>query len=191
MIVGPEGWGPVPVHLRRNIPEIVEALRDHPELGKRLFWLEGISDEYLERVYAASVCLIAASENEGFGLPLIEAARHRLPILARDIPVFREVAGKHASYFSGKGPKDLARAVKDWLALFAQDRHPRSDDLPWLTWAQSAERLKQILMAEDSSGPARDTAAGSERSRPNETTGARNGQTEAWPRDDWPSPSSG
>jgi len=40
------------------------------ENRKRLFWLEGISDEYLEKVYAASSCLIAASEGEGFGLPL-------------------------------------------------------------------------------------------------------------------------
>lgn len=34
VIVGPEGWGPVPVDLRRNIPEIVKALRNHPELGR-------------------------------------------------------------------------------------------------------------------------------------------------------------
>ena len=89
----------MPHDQRRTIPTIVEKLRHHPELGKRLFWLEGISDEYLEKVYATCVCLIAASEDEGFGLPLIEAARHRIPILARDIPVFREVAGDHASYF--------------------------------------------------------------------------------------------
>ena len=56
-----------------------------------MLWLEGISDEYLDKVYAASTCLIAASEGEGFGLPLIEAAQHKLPIIARDIPVFREV----------------------------------------------------------------------------------------------------
>ena len=49
------------------------------------FRLQGISDEYLEQVYAASTCLIAASINEGFGLPLIEAARHGIPIVARDI----------------------------------------------------------------------------------------------------------
>ena len=138
-VVGTEGWG----------PEISKTLRGHSEMGRRLFWLEGISDEYLDRVYAASACMVAASEGEGFGLPLVEAARHKLPILARDIPVFREIAGAHASYFSGKDPEGLAYTIKDWLALRAQNRHSKSDDMPWLTWAQSAERLKRILLDYD------------------------------------------
>jgi glycosyltransferase involved in cell wall biosynthesis len=136
-IVGKRGW---------NVDEITEALRGHPEYGKRLLWLEGISDEYLEKIYAASACLIAASEGEGFGLPLIEAARHSIPILARDIPVFHEVAGEHMSYFAGREPGDLARAVKDWLVLYGDDRHPKSGNMPWLTWAESAERLKDLLL---------------------------------------------
>jgi glycosyltransferase involved in cell wall biosynthesis len=90
--------------------------------------------------------LIAASQGEGFGLPLIEAARHKLPILARDIPAFREVAGGHASYFTGKEPGDLANALKNWLALRAENRHPKSDNMPWLTWAQSVEQLKGVLL---------------------------------------------
>ncbi|WP_115760418.1 glycosyltransferase, partial [Escherichia coli] len=90
---------------------------NHAERNRRLFWLDGVSDEYLEKIYAASDCLIAASEGEGFGLPLIEAAQHKLPIIARDIPVFREVAGNHALYFSGATPDTLANAVKEWLTL--------------------------------------------------------------------------
>ena len=128
---------------------LVERLRTHPELGKRLFWLEGISDEYLDKIYAASACLIAASAGEGFGLPLIEAARHKLPILARNIPVFREVAGTYASYFNGNKSDDLACAIHDWLALFVKDKHPKSANMPWLTWAQSAERLKAVLLGND------------------------------------------
>jgi glycosyltransferase involved in cell wall biosynthesis len=137
IIVGKQGW---------MTETFVTRLRSHPELGKRLFWLEAISDEYLERCYAASTCLIAASYGEGFGLPLIEAARHKLPILARDIPAFREVAGGHASYFSGKEPRDLANALENWLVLRAENRHPRSDHMPWLTWAQSVEQLKGIML---------------------------------------------
>jgi len=140
VIVGKQGW---------MVEPLIKRLRNHPELGKRLFWLEGISDEYLEKTYSACTCLIAASEGEGFGLPLIEAARHKLPILARDIPVFREVARGHASYFGGKEPDDLANAIENWLALHAKNSHPKSDDMPWLTWAQSAERLKAVLLQGD------------------------------------------
>ncbi|MBS3984057.1 MAG: glycosyltransferase [Selenomonadales bacterium] len=137
VIVGKQGW---------MVEELVQRLSHHPELGRLLFWLQGISDEYLERVYAASTCLIAASEAEGFGLPLIEAARHRLPIIARDIPVFREVAGEHAFYFKGEWPEEMAEAVQRWLALHAEERAPKSDGLPWLTWEQSAKVLASMIM---------------------------------------------
>lgn len=136
VFVGKQGW---------MVETLVERLRTHPELGKRLFWLEGISDEYLEKVYAASTCLIAASYGEGFGLPLIEAAKHKLPIIARDIPVFREVAGEHAFYFSATKPKDFAIAIKQWLALYDQGVHPRSDNIPWLTWKESAHNLLSAM----------------------------------------------
>ena len=149
VIVGKEGWVGLPDGQRRTIPTIVTTLRKHSQLGKRLFWLEGISDEYLERVYDTSACLIAASEDEGFGLPLIEAAQHKLPILARDIPVFREVAGEHAYYFSGDKAGDLALAVQAWLKLHAEGRVPTSETKPWLTWKQSTERLLQIILDDE------------------------------------------
>jgi glycosyltransferase involved in cell wall biosynthesis len=137
VIVGKQGW---------KVETLVDTLRKHPERGKRLFWLEDISDEYLEKVYAASTCFIAASEGEGFGLPLIEAARHKLLIIARYIPVFREVAGEHAFYFNGKEPTDLAKAVREWLGLYQSGRHPKSDDIPWLIWKQSTEKLLDIIL---------------------------------------------
>jgi glycosyltransferase involved in cell wall biosynthesis len=140
VIAGKQGW---------MVEELIEYLNCHIERGKRLFWLSGISDEYLDKVYAASTCLIAASEGEGFGLPLVEAAQHKRPIIARDIPVFREVAGEHAFYFpADKDPQVLAQAIEDWLALHRAGKAPRSDAMPWLTWAQSAETLLDHVLGE-------------------------------------------
>jgi glycosyltransferase involved in cell wall biosynthesis len=136
VLVGQQGW---------KIDLLAETIRNHPEKDHRLFWLQGISDEYLEQVYAASSCLIAASLNEGFGLPLIEAARHGTPIIARDIPVFREVAGENAFYFTGDTPLGLANSLKDWLSLHQKGLHPKSNQLRWLTWQESAEKLKLAL----------------------------------------------
>lgn len=137
VMVGKHGW---------NVNLLVEMLRSHSERGRRLFWLEGISDEYLEKVYAASTCLVAASEGEGFGLPLIEAAQHKKPIIARDIPVFREVAGTYASYFSGLEPEALADAVREWLALDETGQAPQSDNMPWLTWKESTQNLLDVML---------------------------------------------
>jgi len=140
VIVGKRGW---------LVEDLAQRISEHAEYGRRLFWLEGISDEYLGLVYQKSACLIAASEGEGFGLPLIEAAQHSLPLIVRDLPVFREVAGSHAHYFSGKSPSDLAAAIEAWLLMHAALQHPRSDDMPWLNWTQSAQQLMRALQIEN------------------------------------------
>jgi len=140
-IVGKSGW---------MVEELIKRLKHHPERDNHLFWLSGISDEYLEKIYQASTCLIAASKGEGFGLPLIEAAQHKLPIIARDIPVFREVAGDYAYYFKNSNdPKVLEQAIKDWLELYKKDKYPKSDDMRWLTWEESAKQLLEIISGEE------------------------------------------
>jgi glycosyltransferase involved in cell wall biosynthesis len=132
VIVGKAGW---------NVDTLISRLRNHPELSKRLHWLEGISDEYLQKVYRTSTALLAASYAEGFGLPLIEAAQYELPIIARGLPVFKEVAGKHAFYFNGVGARTLAISIKAWLALKEENRAPSSTGMKWLTWVESSEQL--------------------------------------------------
>jgi glycosyltransferase involved in cell wall biosynthesis len=136
VFVGKRGW---------RIEDFVQTLLSHPELNRRLFWLEGISDEYLDCIYSASTCLIAASFGEGFGLPLIESAQHHLPIIARDIPVFREVAGEHAYYFVAQEASELAVHIQNWLRLYHANSHPKSDTLPWSTWNESAATLLKII----------------------------------------------
>jgi glycosyltransferase involved in cell wall biosynthesis len=133
VIVGQQGW---------KIEWLIEKIHNHAEFGKRLFWLNGISDEYLENIYKTCSCLIASSEGEGFGLPLIEAAQHKLPIIARDIPVFREVAGDYAHFFANdNAPEVLAVSVQDWLSLHLLDDHPKSDLMPWINWKASTQQL--------------------------------------------------
>jgi len=140
VISGRAGW---------MVDALVASLRSHPEHGSRLFWVEDSSDEYLEQIYSASACLIAASHGEGFGLPLVEATQHGLAIIARDLPVFREVAGEHAFYFKDDSPDALSAALEQWLGLHREGRHPRSKNMPWQTWTQSADQIKQLLLAHD------------------------------------------
>ena len=137
VIIGKKGW---------MVDELVSHIESHPELNKRLFWLDSISDEYLDQIYSASTCLIAASDGEGFGLPLIEAARRHVPIIARDIPVFKEVAGEHAYYYTASKPEEMTQAIEAWLELYAKGAHPRSDKMPWLTWKQSAQSVLKTLL---------------------------------------------
>jgi glycosyltransferase involved in cell wall biosynthesis len=136
VIVGKEGW---------LVDKLVEKIKNHEELGRRLFWLEGISDEFLDLVYENSDCLIAASYGEGFGLPLIEASHRRLPIIARDIPVFREVGDGYIHFFNGLDPFCLRNTIEKWVSLYKQGGHLISDNMPRLTWSQSAKRLIRCI----------------------------------------------
>lgn len=135
VIIGKEGW---------HVEEVADTLRQHPRLGRQLFWLEGISDEYLEQIYPRCVALVAASEGEGFGLPLIEAARHHIPVIARDIPVFREVGGEGAYYFKADKPDQLAQALAAWMQRAPADR-PDPNDIRCLNWRESAAQVKDFI----------------------------------------------
>ncbi|MGH8129215.1 MAG: glycosyltransferase family 4 protein, partial [Gammaproteobacteria bacterium] len=137
VIVGLPGW----------MTEVVQRrIRHHDELGKRLFWFADASDALLEQLYAQCSVLLAPSQGEGFGLPLIEAARHGLPILCRDLPVFHEVAGEFARYFSGNDATSLAQAVESWLDAQRQGQVPPTAAMPRLTWAESAQQLLGLIL---------------------------------------------
>jgi glycosyltransferase involved in cell wall biosynthesis len=139
VMVGKLGW---------MVDGLAQQLRDHPEREQRLFWLDGISDEMLGKLYSSCSALLAASVGEGFGLPLIEAAQSGLPIIARDLPVFQEVGGVHASYFSGTDAGALAAAVQQWLLLHAAGQAPGSAAMPWLSWQESTTQLVQALVGQ-------------------------------------------
>jgi len=143
VIVGKQGW---------MVEELAERMRKHPEQGDRLIWIEKASDEYLELVYSASTCLITASEGEGFGLPLIEGAQRGLSLIARDLPVFREVCGDCALYFTG-GAHALAETVRKWLDLAQEGTLVRSEALQYVNWRQSAQRFVEAALWESAAPP--------------------------------------
>lgn len=139
VIVGKRGW---------RVDSLVERLNTHVELGRRLFWFEGASDEALESIYASSAVLLAASFGEGFGLPLIEAAKRRLPLIVRDIPVFREVAGVGAMYFRGRSAEELAASLRLALEQWRTQELPDSCLVKTMTWQESKSQLLQAIAGE-------------------------------------------
>lgn len=136
MVIGKPGW---------LADDVAARMRGHEEAGKRLVWKESASDAELAQAYASASALIMASEGEGFGLPLIEAAQHGLPVIARDLPVFREVAGVGAFYFDCQEPAGLAACLQDWLSLSRQGAHPDPAGIRWITWKESASQLWQLV----------------------------------------------
>lgn len=132
IIVGRAGW---------KTEDLQEKLRAHPEANQRLFWLDSVTDEYLTSLYVACRGVLVASRAEGFGLPLIEAASHGKPVLARDIPIFREIKIPKLSYFGNIGPKGLADRLNHWLVSTDVVSPETVSDFELPTWQLSATQL--------------------------------------------------
>lgn len=102
VIAGRVGW---------NVAALRARIATHAKLGSSLHWVEQPSDGVLAGLYRESDFLLMASSAEGFGLPIVEAGRAGCGLILRDLPVFREIAGNDAHYFSG-GAERLAEAIR-------------------------------------------------------------------------------
>lgn len=151
VIAGRAGW---------MIHELEGRLRSHPELGRRLFWLEHVRDAQLSALYAHAEVLVMASHGEGYGLPVVEALSRGLPVLARDLPVFREIAGSAAGFFAAPQQNDPAWGAagaavqRDADALWpilcgvlsGQRKLPDPATFRVPRWEAALERLVPLLM---------------------------------------------
>jgi glycosyltransferase involved in cell wall biosynthesis len=136
VFAGREGW---------NVSELVSEIVLEAK-GNPLFqWLRSCSDTKIRQMYTDSDALIMASEYEGFGLPLIEAARYNLPVICRDLPVFREVIGDSARFFSGLSAEVLRDVILNWLKDYRREAHPRPDPTTLTSWNDCSRQLIDIF----------------------------------------------
>jgi len=138
-IVGKLGWGS---------DHIADRIQKHPERNSRLHWYGAVSDAELQNLYAECDVLIAASFAEGFGLPIVEARRFGKPIIASDIPVFREVA-KDAStsrFFEVGSASALAETVQETAEELSSGVMANGTGTHWLSWAESASQFESVVL---------------------------------------------
>lgn len=67
---------------------VLDAVVELPFLDRRI----------LAAVYRRAAAVLVPSEREGFGLPVVEALSCGTPVVASDLPVFREVGGEAVVY---------------------------------------------------------------------------------------------
>lgn len=102
IVVGRAGW---------NCEDIISEMTNSPYWGEGLQWLNNIDDPTLSFIYQNAGTLIIPSYIEGFGLPLIEGAHWGCPVIASDIPVFREIGEEFANFFSPSDTEHLKRRM--------------------------------------------------------------------------------
>jgi L-malate glycosyltransferase len=70
-----------------------------------------VSDEALAAYYAAADVYLSLSAHEGFGVPLIEAMRAGVPVVARGVGAVAETVGDAALLLAGEDPSYVAAAL--------------------------------------------------------------------------------
>lgn len=137
IIVGQPGW---------KAKALRKRIMRHPEMGRRFHWLPDLDDAELLVVYDRASALVAASYDEGFGLPVLEAIARSKPILARDIPAFRAHAQHGVRYFPHDADANqIADAIVDLLNA-AEKAGISSATPPALpSWQETSDRVLDLI----------------------------------------------
>lgn len=125
-IVGKQGWGP---SLERSL-----------SCTPFVYWFKNSPDALLSKLYACSDVFVSSSIYEGFGLPLLEASNYKLPLILRDIPVYREIAGNNALFFN-----DTKGLTEIFLKLNKDKSCLKVNDLKVTRWLETTKRIAEII----------------------------------------------
>lgn len=105
-----------------------------------------VSDEELAAIYTGAHALVSPSDDEGFGLPLVEALACGTPVAACDIPALREV-------LDGRVTLDDVDDLDGLLHTAESLRRPAPAPLLW-TWGDAASVTWEVY-AEAVTAPAK------------------------------------
>ena len=139
VIVGRPGWKTEAMQQR-----MLELASRHDNI----VWLDQATDEMLEALYKGAKGVVAASHDEGFGLPIIEALARKIPVLARDIPVFREFTCSGVQFFRSDSATKLAGVIEKFLAYPPEVE--AEDLLSRATWSSCAMQIATLLQMDAS-----------------------------------------
>lgn len=144
MIRGMAGLPDYTLHLLSRItPQRRAELEAMVPHGAKVQFHNGVTDAEYGGLLTRATALISLSRAEGYGLPLVEAMALGTPVIASDIPIFREVGADAVSYVDPESPSEFAAAV---TALgddrLWQERSRRSVERAGdFNWDESARQL--------------------------------------------------
>jgi len=126
--------------LRQSLPH---------ELNGHVYFLSDfflVQDDTMRDLFLLSDCLLFPSSQEGFGLPVIEAAMHRMPVWCGDIPAYRALEGSGSFLLNDLAKLSDARAWLESQSPFRQTRRCRRLFDPTIVYSKYYEPLLNSLI---------------------------------------------
>jgi glycosyltransferase involved in cell wall biosynthesis len=117
VIAGQRGW---------EAEHALAMLDRTPALKGHVIERNRANDAEMVELLAGAEALLMPSFVEGFGIPVVEALQMGTPVIASDLPVFREIAGEIPRYLDSFDGIAWERAVEEFLSLGLERERQRS-----------------------------------------------------------------
>src|SRR5690606_34847270 len=144
VLVGQPGW---------ECEHVIRMLERAPELRRHVQRHEHCSDAELHRWLRHAQALLFPSFTEGFGLPVLEALQCGVPVIAADLPVYREFAGNLPEYLDPLDVSGWQEAVDAYRDTGNRRRARRIEALARFrapTWSDHFDRVDDLMRRLDS-----------------------------------------
>lgn len=133
--------------------EVHDGIR-RQRLESRVTLLGHVAPERVPALYQAADVLLFPSLEEGFGLPVLEAMAHGLPVVTSNTSALPEAGGDAALYADPHDPTDLAEKVlqavedRELREKLIQRGLARAREFPWRRTAECTLRVYDEVLAE-------------------------------------------
>lgn len=137
VISGKKGWD---YEEALNLPKKLNIENSIVFLGRT-------PDEDLPSLLSGAVAYISASLEEGFGLPLVEAMLCEIPVIASDIPPYKEIGKEYLVYVD---PKDI-QSIKEGILTILRNKYSldnikkAKEEASKYTWEECARKTLDVL----------------------------------------------
>lgn len=139
LIIGQRGW---------EAQAVFDCLDRLENLQDAVIELNSCSDDEIAQHLSSSRALLFPSIIEGYGLPLIEALAAGVPVIASDLPVFREIAGNRPDYLDPRDEAAWERAILDYANDGSASRAVQMNRIEGFTpptWTEHFARVEAFL----------------------------------------------
>jgi glycosyltransferase involved in cell wall biosynthesis len=139
VVIGQRGW---------ECENVLDLLERSEAVRATVIELGHCSDQDLATWLGHSRALLFPSFVEGYGLPLMEALAAGVPVIASDLPVFRELAGPVPEYLNpldGLGWLDMVREYSKADSTRRSAQRARLAGFCSPTWEQHFETVLPLL----------------------------------------------
>lgn len=140
IIIGQRGW---------DFDEVIDLLAQSDVLKRLVTNISSCSDAEMVNYLQHAQAMVFPSFTEGYGMPVVEALAHGVPVIASNLPVFQEFAGIIPEYLAVSDEARWVEMITDYSDPASQTRRAqmvRMESFVAPTWASHFSHVDALLV---------------------------------------------